>query len=123
MELERCGRPTYNKLQLYVRTTATRQPSLVSSTSSTVDEFCWQNDRHAVTKFSLYPEFGRKFQKEVPLFFEQTEFPYNTVCDGWKEGQLDLFSHFSKTPTRGRQTDTDSYGAITYTARYHSVLQ
>ena len=81
-----------------------------------------------MTKFSLYPELGRKFQKEVPLFFEQTEFPYNTVCDGWKEDsmqkkQLDLFSHFSKTPTRGRQTDTDSYEAITYTARYHSVLQ
>ena len=25
------------------------------------------------------------FQREVPLFLEITEFPFNTVQDGWKE--------------------------------------
>jgi len=33
----------------------------------------------------LSPEFRPQFQREVPLFLEITEFPFNTVYDGWKE--------------------------------------
>jgi len=36
----------------------------------------------------LSPEFRTKFQREVPLFLEITEFPFNTVKDGWKEAQV-----------------------------------
>jgi len=31
------------------------------------------------------PEFRTKFQREVPLFLEITEFLFNAVYDGWKE--------------------------------------
>jgi len=34
------------------------------------------------------PEFGTKFQREVPLFLELTEFPFDTVQDGWKEAHM-----------------------------------
>ena len=33
----------------------------------------------------LSPEVRTKFQREVPLFLEITEFPFNTVQDWWKE--------------------------------------
>ena len=36
----------------------------------------------------LSPEFRTKFQREVPLFFAITEFPFNTVQDGWKEARV-----------------------------------
>jgi len=36
----------------------------------------------------LSPEFRTKFQREVPLFLEITEFPFNTVYDGWKEAHM-----------------------------------
>jgi len=39
----------------------------------------------STTKLSLGPEFGTKFQREVPLFLEMPEFPYNTVYDIWKK--------------------------------------
>ena len=45
----------------------------------------------------LSTEFGAKFQREVALFLEVPEFPYN---------QPDSFSRFNCTPTRDRQTDT-----------------
>jgi len=37
------------------------------------------------------PEFRTKFQREVPLFLEITEFPFITVYGEWKE------SHMPKT--------------------------
>jgi len=36
----------------------------------------------------LSPEFRTKFQREVSLFFEIPEFPYNTVWDRWKEASM-----------------------------------
>jgi len=36
----------------------------------------------------LSPEFRTKFQREVPLFLEITEFPFNTVLEGWKEAHM-----------------------------------
>ena len=36
----------------------------------------------------LRPEFTTKFQREVPLFLEITEFPFSTVYDGWKEAHM-----------------------------------
>jgi len=41
------------------------RPSYVWSTSSTVDEFCWQHDWLAVAKFSKF-RVGAKYQREVP---------------------------------------------------------
>jgi len=43
------------------------------TTLATVD-VAWQN-------FSPSPEFGTNSQREVPLFSEIPEFPYNTVYD------------------------------------------
>ena len=40
----------------------------VSSTSSTVDEFCWQ--RYIDLPWRNFLEFGAKCQREVPLFLE-----------------------------------------------------
>jgi len=40
----------------------------------------------------LSPEFRTKFQREVPLFLEITEFPFNTVSDGWKEAHVPKIS-------------------------------
>jgi len=45
-----------------------RQPSWVCSTSSTVDEFCWQHDRLAVAKFSKSREWDI-FQEGRTLFW------------------------------------------------------
>jgi len=36
----------------------------------------------------LSPGFGAKFQTEVPLFLEKTEFPFNTGWDWWKEARV-----------------------------------
>jgi len=36
----------------------------------------------------LSPDFRTKFQREVPLFLEITEFPLNTMYGGWKEAQM-----------------------------------
>ena len=36
----------------------------------------------------LCPEFRTKFQREVPLFLEITEFPFNTVQDRLKEAHM-----------------------------------
>ena len=36
----------------------------------------------------LSPEFGTKFQREVHLFLDLSEFPFNTVWDGWKEAPI-----------------------------------
>jgi len=36
------------------------------------------DDRYAMAKFSLSPEFGAKFQRVVLLFLKVHEFPYNT---------------------------------------------
>jgi len=49
---------------------------MLCTASSTVDEFCWQHDFHAVAKFST--EFGTKFQLKVSLFLEVPEFPDET---------------------------------------------
>ena len=61
-----------------------RRRSHVPSTCSNVDEFCWQHDRFEVEKFSK-----SWIRDSVPepstLVLEITEFPDNTVCDGWKE--------------------------------------
>ena len=61
----------------------------------------------------LSPEFGTKFQREVPSFLELPEFPYNRVWDGSKEAPVPKTSairsavsieHRLVTDT-GRQTD------------------
>jgi len=36
----------------------------------------------------LSPEFRTKFQREVHLFLEITEFPFNIAQDGWKEAHI-----------------------------------
>jgi len=36
----------------------------------------------------LSQDFRTKFHREVPLFLEITEFPFNTVLDGWKEARM-----------------------------------
>ena len=44
--------------------------------------------KHAIFKeqyISKCPEFRKKFQRKVPLFFQIPEFSYNTVWDGTKE--------------------------------------
>ena len=43
------------------------------STSSIVDELCWQHNRLAVANF-YSPEFGTKFRQAVPLFWSYTNF-------------------------------------------------
>jgi len=39
----------------------------------------------STAKFSVRPEFGTKFQREVRLFLEMPEFPYTTLYDVWKK--------------------------------------
>ena len=67
------------------------------------------------------PEFRTKFQREVPLFLEITEFPFNTVNAGRvKETHMPktssirssvLIKHrFDKTPTCDRRTQTQAHG-------------
>ena len=56
----------------------------MSSTSSPIDEFCWQHNRLAVVNI-VSPEFASKFQRKVPLFLEVPKFHYNTVWDRWME--------------------------------------
>ena len=59
-------------------------------------------------RFFLSPEFRTKFQREVPLFLEITEFPFNTVGGSWwkeahmQKKQLDSFNRFDRTPTCDR---------------------
>jgi len=59
----------------------------------------------------LSPEFRTKFQREVSLFLEIPEFPYNTVWDRWKEASMPKKSR-SIRPIVSIQhrlaTDTDS---------------
>jgi len=68
----------------YMRPTTTCRASQVWSTRSTVDELlidlAWRNFPS--------PEYGTKFEMEVPLFLEIREFLYRTVEDGWKEASV-----------------------------------
>jgi len=72
------------------------------------------DDRYAVAKFTSSPEFRKKFQREVPLFLEVSNFPSDTVWDRWKEAAKpqtsSICSAVSKehrlVTDRHRQTDT-----------------
>ena len=63
---------------------------------------------------SLSPEFRTKFQREVPLLFEITEFPFNTVQDVWKEAHMpktsSIYSAVSIEHQLVTDTDTDRHG-------------
>jgi len=83
-----------------------KQPRLVNYRPSTsfVDnaiDLPWRN--------FLSPEFGTKFQREVPSFLEILKFPYNTVRDSWKEAsmpkQLDSSARFDTMLACDRRTD------------------
>ena len=61
----------------------------------------------------LSPAFGVKFQREVPLFFEMSEFPYKQLRIGQRKltkNQLCPSSRFGTMPAcdgrTGRETDT-----------------
>jgi len=62
----------------------------------------------------LCPEFGAKFQREVPLFLKLPEFLYNTVWDRWKEAPVPKTIPIRSTASIehriviDRQTDTDT---------------
>jgi len=60
------------------------------------------NDRYAVAKF-LSPEFGEKFQREVPLFLKIPEFPYcgtgRLERNSPAQNQPNSFNRFDSTPT------------------------
>ena len=66
--------------QLYRHTFVPYMPKLrddastvLWSTSSIVDELCWQHNRLAVANF-YSPEFATKFRQAVPLFWSYTNF-------------------------------------------------
>jgi len=66
------------------------------------------------------PEFGTKFQREVPLFMEIPVFPFNTGQDRWKEAHISLPKTSSiRSPIsiehRLVTTQTDRHRAITST--------
>ena len=73
----------------------------------------------------LSPEFKTKFQREVPLFLEITEFPFNSV--GPMEGnshaknQLYSFIRFDRTPTCDGRTDRHRTMASTADAQHRAV--
>ena len=76
------------------------------------------DDQYAVAS----PEFRTKFQREVPLFLDISEFPFNTVYDGWKEAHMpktrsirSAVSIEHRLVTDG-QTDTDGHRPIASTA-------
>jgi len=79
-------------MQGYSWLTCSKQPRLIDSrtgvvnTSSTVDddddELCWQRDRLAVAKSSIFSLFGTN------LIFGDTKFPYNIVWDKQKEASM-----------------------------------
>ena len=55
----------------------------------------------------LSPEFRTKFQKEVLLFSEITEFPFNVVYDGWKEAHMPKSSSIRSTVSIEHRLVTD----------------
>ena len=55
----------------------------------------------------LSPEFRTKFQKEVLLFSEITEFPFNIVYDGWKEAHMPKSSSIRSTVSIEHRLVTD----------------
>jgi len=67
------------------------------------------DDRYAVAKFSK-SDFRTKFQREVPLFLEITEFLLTQCRTGegssHAKNQLHSFIRFDRTPTCDGQTDT-----------------
>ena len=80
------------------------------------------DDRYAVANF-LSPEFRTKFQREVSLFLEITEFLFNTVWDGWKEAHMPKTSSIRSTVSIehrlvsvDRRTDTDGHRLMASTA-------
>jgi len=74
-------------------------------------QLCPNSTRRVRPDFVGDPDFRTKFQREVPLLLEITEFPFNTVYIGPVEKsshaktQLDSFIRFSRTPTCDGQTD------------------
>ena len=97
----------------YVRPATTRRPSWVWSTSSTVDEFCWQHDR-LVSEMFLNPEYGIKFEREVglPSFLSYPNFLITQDRPRWKEAFMPKTArnrnHFSRTTIYDRQTEGHS---------------
>jgi len=73
----------------------------------------------------LSPEFGAKFQREVPLFLKVPELyvPYNTVLDRWKEAPMPKNSQIRSTVSiehrlvtdTDRQADRHRHGTIAST--------
>jgi len=76
MELEHYSRWMCNKID-------TSSHDVLTSTSLTIDEFCWQHDQLAVAKFSKF-RVSDKVQ-EGTLFWGIPEFSCNTMQDRWKE--------------------------------------
>ena len=57
----------------------------------------------------LSPEFRTKFQREVLLFLEIIEFPFNTVQDGWKEAHTPKASSIRSSVSIERRLVTDRH--------------
>ena len=55
----------------------------------------------------LSPDFRTKFQREVPLFLEITEFPLNTMYGGWKEAQMSKTSSIRSSVSIEHRLVTD----------------
>ena len=58
----------------------------------------------------LSPEFGTKFQMEVHLFLDLSEFPFNTVWDGWKEAPVAKTSSIRLSVSTQLRLVTDTDG-------------
>jgi len=57
----------------------------------------------------LSPEFGTKFQTEVPLFLEIPEFPFNTVYHMWKEAAIPKISPYRSAVSIEHRFVTDGH--------------
>ena len=60
----------------------------------------------------LSPDFRIKFQREVPLFLEITEFPFNTVQDRWKEAHMPKTSSIRSAVSIEHRLVTDRRKAV-----------
>jgi len=81
----------------------------------------WQN--------FLSPEFWTNFQREVPLFLEITEFPFNTVLNRWKKAHMPKTNSIRSTVSienrlvTDRQTEDGRRPMASTADAYHSAVK
>ena len=64
----------------------------------------------------ISPEFGTKSQREVPLFLELPEFPYNAMQDKSKEASMPKISSIHLAILLEHRLVTDTPEAAAYIA-------